>query len=819
MKTLTPLLLVLTFFLFIPLTAQAQKPDAAKAKKAGTTQVVAETPHLSLAAIATEKGWVRVIVNLNTNFKAEGDLAPAAAADQQFRIKEAQETVLKQLSSENIVVNQRFDYVPDLALSVTAKGLAELEAMPEVSSVVEDKMNKVLLDESTSRIGANRAWYGGGFTGAGWTVAVLDSGFDTSHAFLAGKIVSEACYSTTYIQGAPVGAVQSLCPNGQASQTGTGASRNCTGVDGCEHGTHVAGIVAGKNSQFSGVAPDANLITIQVFTRINNQTFCGGASSCIVSYDSNMISGLERVYALRNNFKIASVNMSLAGGRYTQPCDSQNRATKAAIDNLRSVGIATVIASGNDSYSDSISSPACITTAVSVGATTSDDGISDFSNDAYFLSLLAPGSQIYSSIPGGGYESLDGTSMAAPHVAGAWAIRKQYQPAAGVTDLLAYFKRTGLAVTNGISGNTFRRIQVDQEMPLADMATTMSINKSEIALGDTVIASFQIKNTGSYPLTLSSIFSGLTFSPNPLPIGQTATAQIQHTISLSDLPGPYQVGDLVLGENGKASTADFVSGSVNLAAITVQGKVNQGIVDVGDEVSYYYEATNAGNVDVTLSVNSPRFSSPIIGNKTLVKGATTEINGYYTTRATDLPGPLTNDTTIIGTSDKGTATKVTVSNLLVNLIELINIDPRADTTQTINTTQNIVTMEFPPQSLSTFAQQLAYVKLGNPLRLPAISAGLVFDSAFKTGTSYITETALPVIVTIHYQDTQLPANVPEAELAVYSYDTTTQQWVLLPSVVVDTNANTVSFTTSELGQYALTGHPYTNFLYLPVIKR
>jgi subtilisin family serine protease len=155
-----------------------------------------------------------------------------------------------------------------------------------------------------------------------------------------------------------------------------------------------------------------------------------------LSYTSDQIKGLERVYALRNTYKIAAINMSLGGGRHFTYCDSDSR--KPIIDLLRGAGIATVIASGNDGFRDSVGAPSCISTAVTVGATDDADNVASFSNIDDTVDFLAPGVNITSSIPiagGSAYATWNGTSMATPHVAGAFALFKGLDSLANVSEL------------------------------------------------------------------------------------------------------------------------------------------------------------------------------------------------------------------------------------------------------------------------------------------------------------------------------------------------------------------------------------------------
>ena len=199
-------------------------------------------------------------------------------------------------------------------------------------------------------------------------------------------------------------------------------------------------------------------MAIQVFSRFDRFQDCGFFAPCVAGWSSDVIAGLERVYLLRDQHSFASANMSLGEGSFSSTCDLQPY--KPIIDNLRSVGIASVVASGNDGSANAMSAPACISSAVSVASTTKTDGVSYFSNVTPFLSLFAPGDPIQSSVPGGGYASFQGTSMAAPHVAGAWAALKQAAPSASVDTVLAALQQSGKPITDFRNGVTKPRIQL-----------------------------------------------------------------------------------------------------------------------------------------------------------------------------------------------------------------------------------------------------------------------------------------------------------------------------------------------------------------------
>lgn len=454
---------------------------------AGGAALAQPTPTAELDRLRTlsaHQGSVRVIIGVGDASMAPTATSSILNAQRRTHMRAAQGKVVDELlSGHGAKVHALFNTVPHVAAEVDTNTLEQLRASPLVYSIQEDVAVPPTLLQSTAMIHANTAW-AGARTGTGWAVAVLDTGVDRTHPFLSGRIVSEACYSSNTAQST------SVCPGGVTSSVATGSGVSCnTSISGCTHGTHVAGIVAGAGAPdgSSGVAPSASVIAIQVFSHFP-------ASGAVMSYTSDQIKGLERVYALRDTYKIAAVNMSLGGGQYTSTCDSTQPAIKSAIDNLRSVGIATIIASGNNGYLSSISAPACVSSAISVGSHcdagpdgsacgTGVGGVASYSNIASFVSLLAPGSYINSSIPGGSYTVMQGTSMAAPHVAGAWALLKHAQPNISVTDGLSQFKSYGVAVNDTRPGASVSGLTRIDLAFLAANAHALTVSKAGTGTG------------------------------------------------------------------------------------------------------------------------------------------------------------------------------------------------------------------------------------------------------------------------------------------------------------------------------------------------
>jgi subtilisin family serine protease len=390
-----------------------------------------------------------VMVELNVGFAPEGALKDKrAVSEQRKKIHDAREHVIRHLDGFEYEVTAEFETIPYVGLAVSGDAAGALKRSKDVARVVVEERQYAHLTGTVPMVQADLAQTLGGVNGAGFSVAILDTGVNSAHPFLAGKVVAEACFTDFN------------CPNGANMQVGPGAAAPCT-QSGCDHGTHVAGIAAGLNTNWlagqprRGTASGATIIAVQVFS-------ADEISGEIYTMPHNYIKGLEWVYLLHQSpeFDVAAANMSLGGGHFLTPCDLEP--AKVSVDALRAAGVATVASSGNDGYKNGMSAPACISTVVSVGSVNpTTDTVVASSNSAPFLDLLAPGGGVVSSdLSAIRYGQKFGTSMAAPHVAGAMAILRENDPAATVDFLQLSLMTNGVQVTDSQNNLTHPRLLV-----------------------------------------------------------------------------------------------------------------------------------------------------------------------------------------------------------------------------------------------------------------------------------------------------------------------------------------------------------------------
>ncbi|MFG2236265.1 S8 family peptidase [Streptomyces sp. NPDC048723] len=289
----------------------------------------------------------------------------------------------------------RFTYTKTIngfAASLTAAQLRSVRATQGVTSVSEDAMvtapptpangigtkspsNSWGLDRIDQRFLPLNNDFSANRSGQGVTAYIVDTGIDFRHPEFDGRAVR--------------------------GFDAIGDGRN--GADCNGHGTHVAGTVGGETF---GVARKVNLVSVRVLGCDNRGSWAG------------IIAGFDWV---ANNIRQPAVlNASLGGGRL----EAVNTAVTAVSDR----GVLPVIAAGNDNIDACRVSPASAARVVTVGATNRFDEETDFSNWGTCLDLYAPGKDIISARLGGGSVALNGTSMAAPHVAGVAALYKSEHP-------------------------------------------------------------------------------------------------------------------------------------------------------------------------------------------------------------------------------------------------------------------------------------------------------------------------------------------------------------------------------------------------------
>ena len=617
---------------------------------------------------AQQQGTVRVIVRLYTPPTTESDIeSDLELASRRRNIDFARASTRASLSRLPHRVIHEFQDFPFMALSLTPEGLQALESLRGVvTEVLEDQLNTPLLGESVPLVQADQAWAGGfaglNLDGTGTVIAILDTGVDKSHAFLSGKVIAEACFSSNDSNQSAT----SVCPGGAETSTATGSGVPCN-ANGCDHGTHVAGIAAGgSTTPGSGVAPGAGIMAIQVFSQFSDAFLCllsGDPPPCALAFTSDVLAGLQHVYSRRSLLNIAAVNMSLGGQTFATPCNTDPRAS--IIRSLKTANIATAVASGNDGLGNGISAPACAPEAVSVGSTgdgsggSTTDQVSSFTNSATFLSLLAPGSVINSSIPGGGFAQFQGTSMATPHVSGAFAILKQAAPSATFSQMLAALQTSGQPVFDPLNGLTKPRIKILDalaQLPAVQFsAPTYTVDESSAR------ATITVNRTGVAVGTLSAIYAVSAGTATSGSDFTARTGKLSFTAGQSSKTFTVSIKRDTLNEANETinlTLSDPVGGllgSQNTATLTVNDNDAAGVIQFSAASYTVGEAARRATITVTRTggtasgVGVTYATSDGTATAGLDYTATSGILAFAVNQTTKtFTIPVTNDTTVEG---------------------------------------------------------------------------------------------------------------------------------------------------------------------------
>ena len=298
------------------------------------------------------------------------------------------------------------------AATLTPGALAALQADPDVLYIEQDQVVSIATTQSGATWGIDRidqrnrplsGTYTYTATGSGVRAYIIDTGIQTSHSQFGGR--ASAVYDAL-----------------------GGSGQDCNG-----HGTHVAGTVG---SSTYGVAKASLLRAVRVLN-------CSGSGST-----SGVIAGINWVTS--NHIKPALANMSLGGG--------YSSAQTSAVNSLANAGVFIAVAAGNSNANACNYSPASAASATTVAASTSSDAKASYSNYGSCVDLYAPGSSITSTWINSGTNTISGTSMASPHVAGVAALYKSANGDASSATINSWLinNATSGVITGNISGTPNR---------------------------------------------------------------------------------------------------------------------------------------------------------------------------------------------------------------------------------------------------------------------------------------------------------------------------------------------------------------------------
>jgi subtilisin family serine protease len=478
------------------------------------------------------------------------------------------------------------------------KGLARLLADPRVAYVQEDGVVSIAASQSNATWGLDRIdqrnlplnqTYTYDSTASTVHAYVIDTGILLNHSQFSGRV-----------------------GNGFDAVTNGGNGNDCNG-----HGTHVAGTIGGSTY---GVAKEVKLHPVRVLG-------CNGSGA-----NSGVIAGMD--WVAENHVKPAVANMSLGG--------SADQATDDAVNRLHNAGVTVVVAAGNNSGNACSYSPARAANAITVGSTTNTDARSSFSNFGSCLDIYGPGSNILSAwhTSSTATNTISGTSMASPHVAGVAALYLASNPNATPTQVRNAIvdNATPGKVTDAGSGSPNKLLYSifggDTPPPPPDTYSVSGTitNGSGTGISGVTVSNGTVSATtnssGAYTLTglanatytLTPSLSGYTFSP----------ASRSVTVNGANVTGVNFTGTASGGGGGQTYTNDFdyfifdnftiqspiaVNGRTGNASAATQVKVKIAHTSIGQlkvdlvapDGSVYVLHNRAGgtadNIDQTYTVN------------------------------------------------------------------------------------------------------------------------------------------------------------------------------------------------------------------------
>jgi subtilisin-like proprotein convertase family protein len=463
----------------------------------------------------------------------------------------AQERLAKELTPQRLAVKHYYESFSILAGTATREAAIALASRPDIAWVHLDRRARALqvTPQSSQLLVRSDQTNALGIRGAGQSIAVIDTGVD---------------YTVADLGGAPF-------PNTKVIGGTDVADKDSDPMD-CEgHGTSIAAVAAGPR----GVAPDAKIVAIKVFSSKD----ATNATCQDTAAFSDIIAGINYAITNKTTFAITAINISL-GGAFEDSldhgyCDSEDPDSTAAIDAATAAGIVVVVASGNDALTNQLAVPACVSSAVSVGAVyaesrtrvswsdgtpsgilctdqpASPDGIVCFSNSTSDLSLLAPGAFWNVVTKGGGQDSFSGTSPATAAASGAVVLLRQARPDLSPIGLVGVLRSTGKGIADPRNGVVTPRIDTLSAVQLAASGFAVS-PATDVNIPD-----------GSGSATATATVSGFT---RPL-----ANVQVWAEI---DHPAPAQLRVTLIGPDGTSIVLQDQTGVAEHPINAIYGKTD-----------------------------------------------------------------------------------------------------------------------------------------------------------------------------------------------------------------------------------------------------
>jgi uncharacterized repeat protein (TIGR01451 family) len=548
---------------------------------------------------------------------AAGRMAVATRAEMHRAIKEQMLTAVEDKDLERL---KQYDQLPMLAVRVrNVAALERLAARSEVLEIYEDIKLYPIVSQSLPLIGQPIASVAGQ-QGAGTAIAVIDTGVD----------YTKAEFGNCTAPGVPA----ATCKVAVAIDT---APDDAT-LDSIGHGTTVAGIA-------SAVAPAAKILAFDVFT---------GTSASSV----DVVEAINWVITNRVAYNITAINMSLGGGtKYTSRCSGGNP-FEVAINLARNAGIVSFVASGNEGYTDGVSMPACSPSAVSVGAvydanvgglgwstctdsTTAADRVACFSNSAPILDLLAPGALITLFGASGG-----GTSYAAPHAAGAYAVLRQARTSESAEAALNRLTTRSVAVTDGRNALVKPRIDLALalELPANDAFASASLlsGTSGATSGSNVVASAEAGEpapAGATPIRSvwwkwtapaggDAVFSTSGSAFNTVLAAYTGSAVNALTLVAQNDNESASVTTSKISFRAQAGTTYYLAVAGNAGAsgaISLNWSLNEPVADLSVTIAASPDPAVAGSditYTATVTNNGPNIAESVLLDFALPAGTT-----------------------------------------------------------------------------------------------------------------------------------------------------------------------------------------------------